>query len=64
MKQSSSALIVAIVAVLAGPRPGHAPPRRIRLCLHGIQGPFTVIKVVDGDTIWVGRQRAVASRSA
>jgi len=45
-------LIVAIVVVLAGlvlASPAQAYPTMPP----GVQGPFTVIKVVDGDTIWV-----------
>jgi micrococcal nuclease len=44
-------LIVAIVVVLMGmvlTIPAQAYP-----AMPGVQGPFTVIKVVDGDTIWV-----------
>ena len=45
-------LIVAIVVVLAGfvlASPAQAYPTMPP----GVQGPFTVTKVVDGDTIWV-----------
>jgi micrococcal nuclease len=45
-------LIVAIVVALAGlvlASPAQAYPTMPQ----GIQGPYTVIKVVDGDTIWV-----------
>ena len=45
-------LIVAIVVVLAGlvlASPAQAYPTMPQ----GVQGPFTVTKVVDGDTIWV-----------
>ena len=45
-------LIVAIVVGLAGlvlAIPAHAYPTMPQ----GVQGPFTVTKVVDGDTIWV-----------
>jgi micrococcal nuclease len=45
-------LIVAIVAMLAGlvlASPAQAYPTMPQ----GIQGPFTVVKVVDGDTIHV-----------
>ena len=45
-------LIVAIVVVLMGmvlAIPAQAYPAMPP----GVQGPFTVIKVVDGDTIWV-----------
>jgi micrococcal nuclease len=49
---SVRSLIVAIVVVLAGlvlASPAQAYPAMPP----GVQGPFTVIKVVDGDTIWV-----------
>jgi len=49
---SVRSLIVAIVVVLAGlvlASPAEAYPTMPQ----GIQGPYTVIKVVDGDTIWV-----------
>jgi micrococcal nuclease len=45
-------LIVAIVVVLAGlvlASPAHAYP----VMPQGVQGPYTVLRVVDGDTIWV-----------
>ena len=45
-------LIVAIVVMLAGlvlASPAQAYPTMPQ----GVQGPFTVTKVVDGDTIWV-----------
>ena len=45
-------LIVAIVVVLAGlvlASPAQAYPTMPQ----GVQGPYTVFKVVDGDTIWV-----------
>jgi micrococcal nuclease len=45
-------LIVAIVVVLAGvvlASPAQAYPTMPQ----GVQGPYTVLKVVDGDTIWV-----------
>jgi micrococcal nuclease len=49
---SIRSLIVAIVVTLAGlvlASPAQAYPTMPQ----GIQGPYTVIKVVDGDTIWV-----------
>ena len=49
---SVRSLIVAIVVVLAGlvlASPAEAYPTMPQ----GIQGPYTLIKVVDGDTIWV-----------
>ena len=49
---SVRSLIVAIVVVLAGlvlASPAEAYPTMPQ----GIEGPYTVIKVVDGDTIWV-----------
>ena len=49
---SVRSLIVAIGVVLAGlvlASPAEAYPTMPQ----GIQGPYTVIKVVDGDTIWV-----------
>ena len=49
---SIRSLIVAILVALAGlvlASPAQAYPTMPR----GIQGPYTVIKVVDGDTIWV-----------
>jgi len=45
-------LIVAILVALAGLV--LASPAQTYLTMpQGIQGPYTVIKVVDGDTIWV-----------
>ena len=49
---SIRSLIVAILVALAGlvlASPAQAYPTMPQ----GIQGPYTVIKVVDGDTIWV-----------
>jgi len=49
---SVRSLIVAIVVMLAGlvlASPAQAYPTMPQ----GIQGPFAVVKVVDGDTIWV-----------
>ena len=46
-------LIVAIVVVLAGRSVLASPAQAYPTMPQGVQGPFTVIKVVDGDTIWV-----------
>ena len=45
-------LIIAVVVMLAGVALA-APAQAYPTMPPSVQGPFTVIKVVDGDTIWV-----------
>jgi endonuclease YncB( thermonuclease family) len=55
--------VVAIVVALMGGVVLAAPAQAYPSMPQGVQGPFTVTKVVDGDTIWVDHNGKNARRS-